>query len=122
MPDLISDAMNGLMNAKRAGKMKISVPTSKFLIEVLEIMKKNNYLKDYENKEGKLIIEMGEFNECKSIRPRSYVKKEEIERFVRRFLPARDFGIIIVSTSKGLMIHKEAQDKHLGGSLIAYVY
>ena len=47
---------------------------------------------------------------------------DEIDKYVRRFLPSRDFGFIIVSTSKGLMTHEEAIEKNIGGSLIAYIF
>ena len=122
MIDLISNVMNCIMNAKRAGNLKISVPSSKLLLSLLKIMKNNNYINNFEAKNGKVIIELGDINECKSIKPRHYVKKDEFEKYIRRFLPARDFGIIIVSTSRGMMIHKEAIEKGIGGSLIAYIF
>jgi len=40
----------------------------------------------------------------------------------KRFLPARDMGILVVSTSEGVMSHHEAAEKNLGGRLLAYVY
>ena len=52
----------------------------------------------------------------------SLMSKEEYEKFEKRYLPAKGFGIIIVSTPKGLMIHKEAISKVTGGKLIAYCY
>jgi len=45
-----------------------------------------------------------------------------MEQYIKRFLPARDIGILIISTSKGLMTHKEAMEKGAGGSLIAYCF
>ena len=50
------------------------------------------------------------------------VSKDEIEKYVKRYLPARNIGIIIISTSEGLMTHTTAIEKKLGGSLIAYIY
>ena len=44
------------------------------------------------------------------------------EKYEKRFLPAKGFGILIVSTPKGLMTHEEARKKKLGGVLIVYVY
>jgi len=46
----------------------------------------------------------------------------EYEKWEKRFLPAFDFGLLIVSTSQGVMTHKEAREKGIGGRLIAYVY
>ena len=50
------------------------------------------------------------------------LKRKRIEKFERRFLPAKDFGIIIMSTDKGMMTNNEAKEKNLGGKLIAFVY
>ena len=64
----------------------------------------------------------GSINKCGVIKPRFSVKKNEYEKFEKRYLPAHGFGIIIVSTPKGLMMHDEAIEKGLGGKLIAYCY
>jgi len=122
--DTISDRLNQIMMAKNAGKKIFEMYSSKFLIKIFEIMKQNGYInyKTKEDKFPKVIVETKSLNECRSIRPRFYVKKEELERYIRRFLPARGFGIIIISTSKGLMTHTEALEKGIGGSLIAYCF
>ena len=115
-----------MMNAKKAGKMNCVVkPVSKFLIEVLNIMKKEGYI-DYKiEKDGKfnaVNVSFIKLNSCRVIKPHYYVKKDGYQKFVERFLPSRHLGIILVSTSKGLMTHKEAIEKNLGGSLIAFCY
>ena len=122
--DTISDRLNQIMMAKNAGKKVFEMYSSKFLIKIFEIMKQNGYInyKAKEDKFPKIIVETKSLNECGSIRPRFYVKKEELERYIRRFLPARGFGIIIISTSKGLMTHTEALEKGIGGCLIAYCF
>ena len=48
--------------------------------------------------------------------------KDNYEKYKRRFLPASGFGIMIVSTTKGMMTHRESEKQNLGGRLIAYVY
>jgi len=126
MQDIIANALNCIMNAKRAGKEFCVVPSSNFLIKLLDIMKKHDYIRRYEEEQTKnsrmVKIEFGKLNECKAIKPRFYVTKKEFDKYIRRFLPARDFGIIIVSTSLGLITHKEAIEKGIGGSLIAYCF
>ena len=122
--DIISDALNQIMNAKKAKKEEILVEhSSVFLLQILEIAKENEYL-DYEidKKNNKLKISIKNLMECKTIKPRYYVKKDEIEKYLRRYLPARGFGIVLVSTSQGLMTHTQAQEKQIGGSLVAYFY
>ena len=120
--DIVSDALNMIMNAKKAGKTELYIIRhSKFLMQVLDIAKKYEYL-DYKIEDKKIKVWMKELSECRVIKPRYNVTVKEIEKYVRRYMPARDFGIIIVSTSSGLLTHKEAEDKNLGGSLIAFFY
>jgi ribosomal protein S8 len=120
--DIVSDIMNNMMNAKKAGKTNIvTTKYSKLLINILDMMKQYGYV-EYTLEEGKLTINLKELNECKSIKPRYTVNKKNFEKYVRRFLPARNFGYVVISTSKGLMTHQEAQESKIGGSLIAYFY
>ena len=69
-----------------------------------------------------LIYLIGKINNCNVIKPRFNVKNDNYEKFEKRFLLAKDFGIIIVSTPKGLMTHIEAKEKGIGGKLILYCY
>jgi small subunit ribosomal protein S8 len=50
------------------------------------------------------------------------LKTDEFEKWEKRFLPARGFGILLISTTKGIMTHEDAKKQHLGGKLLAYVY
>ncbi|MCX8194183.1 MAG: 30S ribosomal protein S8 [Candidatus Pacearchaeota archaeon] len=124
--DWLSSMLNDLVNCKKAGKKETAaVPVSKLMLDVLKIMKENGYIQDYrveEEKFKKVIIKIGKLNKCKAIKPRFFVQKDEFEKYIKRFLPARNLGILIVSTNKGLMTHKEAIEKGIGGSLIAYCY
>lgn len=95
---------------------------SKLLLSVLAIAKLKGYVKDYSIEQGELKVTLGKLNGCNAIKPRFMVKTDEIDKYVLRYLPAKDLGILIVSTSSGLMTHHTAQDKGLGGSLIAYIY
>ena len=90
-------------------------------------MKKNKYIEDFEivddGKSGIYRIKLaGKLNECRAVRPRYKVKKDEFEKFEKRFLPSKDIGILIVTTSEGVLSHKEAIEKKIGGRLLAYVY
>ena len=120
--DIVADALNKLMNAKKAGKTEIVVNKhSKVLGKVLDIAKDSGYL-TYEVDGNKMTIKMEGLNLIKSIKPRYTVKVDDINRYVRRYLPAKNFGFVIVSTNKGLMKHEEAEEQNLGGCLVAYVY
>lgn len=122
MKEIVVNALNCMMNATRAGKTNCTVPSSKLLIAIIEIMKNAGYIETYSKEGGKVTVNMGGIAECKAIKPRFNVTISKYDKYVRRFLPARDFGILIVSTSKGLMTHKEAMEKNTGGSLIAYCF
>ncbi len=123
--DTVADALNMIKNAKKARKEEINVTRiSNLLIEILKIMKQKNAIKKYkiDPKEKSVEITLGEISECKAIKPRFTVQKETIDKYKRRYLPARGMGTIIVSTNKGLMTHEEAEEEGIGGSLIAYFY
>ena len=122
--DIIADALNELMNAKRARKEVVVVDRfSKLLLKVLEIGKNLGYIEDYKTNDTKLEIKFTDkLNQCRVIKPRFNFTKQEINKYLRRYLPARDMGAIIVSTDKGLMTHQNAIEKNIGGALIAYFY
>lgn len=121
----MADALNMMKNAKRARKENVKVKRiSNLLIEILKIMKQKDAIKKYkiDGKEKSVEITLGEFTECKAIKPRFIVDKNQIEKYRRRYLPARNMGIIIISTNKGLMTHEEALEEGIGGSLISFFY
>lgn len=121
--DVISDALNKMLNASRAGKNIVSVKRhSKLLLLALAIAKLRGYVKNYHIEKNILSIEIGKLNFCQAIKPRFVVQVDEIEKYAKRYLPARDIGVIIISTSHGLMTHHTAEEKNLGGALIAYFY
>lgn len=121
--DIVADGLNQIMNAKRSGKAEVEVKRySKLLLSILAIAKLRGYVKNYKIEDNKLKVELGNIHGCKAIKPRFTVQVSEIERYVKRYLPAKNLGALIVSTSQGLMTHQTALDKKIGGSLIAYLY
>ena len=123
--DIVADALNMIRNAVKAKKGTVKVKRiSNLLIEILKIMKQEGAIKKYKinSKDKSIEITIGELSECKSIKPRFSAKKDQIEKYRRRYLPARDLGIMIISTNKGLITHEEAFEEKIGGSLIAYFY
>ena len=61
-------------------------------------------------------------NSCGVIKPRIAVRGRAVERYEARFLPAQDFGILVLSTNQGVMSHAKARELKIGGKLLAYVY
>ena len=128
MTDQVSNALNVMYTSKVSAKKEcIITPMSNFILKILDIMKEGGYIDKYEvindARGGFIKVTMNEnLNKCKSIRPRLPVKVNEIQKYEERFLPAIGFGMLILSTSKGLMTNTEARKNGIGGSLIAYVY
>ncbi len=124
--DIISDALNNIMNNLAVGKTEIRIKKiSKVLINLLEIMKEKghvNFSVEGDEKKPEVVVKIIKLNVCRAIKPRYFVAVSDIEKYLRRFLPSRNFGVLVVSTNKGLMAHKEAEEKNLGGTLIAYFY
>ncbi|MDD5418213.1 MAG: 30S ribosomal protein S8 [Candidatus Nanoarchaeia archaeon] len=126
--DTLADALSQILNAEKVGKSEVNImPVSKIMVNVIKMMKDRGYLGDYEiidNKKGRILKLklVGKINKCGVIKPRFSVKLSTYEKYEKRYLPAKDFGILIVSTPKGLMTHLEAKSKSVGGKLIAYVY
>lgn len=126
--DPLAVTLSNIWNAEKIGKTEcIAKPASKIIKNVLDLMKKNQYIKKYEviddNKGGIIKITLiGKINKCGVIKPRFAIKKTEFEKYEKRFLPAKDFGILIISTPKGIITHNEAKEKKTGGRLLAFVY
>ncbi len=123
--DIVADGLNMIRNAKKAGKEIVNIKRiSNLLIEILKIMKQEKAIKKYkiDAKEKTIEVTIGELSECKSIKPRFTVNKNQIEKYRRRYLLARDVGTMIISTNKGLITHEEANQEKIGGCLIAYFY
>jgi len=123
--DVVADGLNMLRNAALSGKENIKIKIiSNVLIEVLKIMKQEGAVKKYkiDSDEKSLTVTIGDLNECKAIKPRFTCDVSQIEKYRRRYLPAREVGTLILSTNKGLMTYKEALEEGIGGCLIAYFY
>lgn len=128
MNDPLASALSKVMNAEKLGRNTcIIYPTSSMIKKVLTILNENNYVgsfKETEDSKGNhLELNLiGAINKLGAIKPRFSVTKTGFESFEKRFLPAKDFGILIMSTPKGMMTHIEAKQKGYGGKLIAYCY
>jgi len=126
--DTLTNGLTTIINNEMRNKRECVIsPASKLLGRVLRIMQLNGYIGEFEfiddGRQGKFKVQlMGRINKCGSIKPRFPVKVNDFEDWEKKFLPSRNVGILVVSTSKGVVAHKEAGDKNVGGRLIAYVY
>jgi len=125
--DMLADVLSTIKNAEMVGKKECISPASNLVREVLFIMQREGYIGKFEfideGRGGKFRIELkNRINNCNVIKPRYSVKLNEFEKWEKRYLPSKGFGILILTTTTGIMTHEEAKKKKIGGKLLAYVY
>ena len=127
--DPIADLLTRIRNATMVGKHEVRVPASKMKKTVAEQLKKYNYLTDVKVEPGKprdtLVITINKPGENSTINEidrlskpgrRVYVASSDIPRV------KSGRGLILISTSKGVIAGHEAYRRRLGGELILKVY
>ena len=125
---VLNNCLNSIVNAEKRGKRQVMIrPASKVIIKFLTVMMKNGYIGEFElvddRRAGKIVIQLtGRLNKCGVISPRFDVKLADIERWMGNLLPARQFGHIVLTTSYGIMDHREARKKGTGGKVLGYFY
>ena len=122
--DVVADGLNEVMNAKRVGKVELTIKRySKVLLNLFEMMKARGHIDYAVNAEDKIVtVTIIKLNECRAVKPRYYAGVADIDKYLRRFLPSRNFGSLVISTNRGLMDQKNAVANKLGGSVVAYFY
>lgn len=126
--DPLAAALTKILNAERIGKKEVLIkPASKIVKKILVLMNENNYIGSFEEtndgKSGILKVNLlGNLNKCGVIKPRFSTKKNNFEKWEKRYLLAKDFGLLFVSTPQGVCTHTMAKEKGTGGKLLAYCY
>ncbi|WAA09419.1 30S ribosomal protein S8 [Fervidibacillus albus] len=130
MTDPIADLLTRIRNANMVRHESLEVSSSKMKKEIVEILKREGFIRDVEyiedNKQGiiRVFLKYGPNNErvitgLKRIsKPglRVYAKANEVPKVLN------GLGIAIISTSKGLLTDKEARAQKIGGEVIAYIW
>jgi len=132
MSDPIADYLTRIRNAQLARHRVVMIPASKIKKAITEILYDQGYIHKYkvdveDGPQGSISIALKYDQKTKEpiIRKlgriskpgiRQYVGKDDIPRIIN------GLGIAIVSTSKGLMTGKQAEQQNVGGELICYVY
>jgi small subunit ribosomal protein S8 len=117
-----------MMNNEHRNKRScVITPASKLIGHVLRILQQNGYIGAFEfiddGRSGKFIVQLlGRINKISSIKPRYPIQVDSLEIWERKYLPARDLGLLILTTSHGVLTNNDAKAQHVGGSLLAYVY
>jgi len=128
MMDTLSSGLTTIKNNELRNRRECIIsPASKLLGRVLRVMQLNGYIGEFEfvddGRSGKFRVQLlGRINRCGAVRPRSPVGANEFETCEKSFLPSRDVGVLIVSTPQGVISHREAKEKGIGGRILAFVY
>ena len=128
--DPIADMITRIRNAQLRTLNKVSIPNSKFRARILDVLKEEGYISDYKfltdkKNKGSLLVDLKYSNGQPVIKEisrvskpgrRIYTKAESIPK-IRNGL-----GIVIVSTSMGIMSDNDARSKNIGGEIICRVF
>lgn len=124
--DPLAAVLSKILNAEKVGRREVVIkPASKMIKKILTLMNEHNYVGSFEeidDGKGLKVNLLGNLNKCGVIKPRFSTKKNNFEKWEKRYLPAKDFGMIFVSTHLGIMTHNEAKEKNAGGRLLAFCY
>ena len=126
--DTVANGLTSIINNEMRNKQECVIsPASKLLGRVLRVIQLSGYIGEFEfiddGRSGKFKVQLlGRINKCGAIKPRFSVGIAQFETWEKRFLPSRDIGVLVVSTSQGVVSHKKAKKKKIGGRLLAFIY
>jgi small subunit ribosomal protein S8 len=126
--DLLNDALVAIRHADLQGQETVHLtPVSKLVGEVLRLFQEHRYIDGFtylqNGRGGEYEVKLSRrINSCGVIKPRLAVRVRDLERFESRYLPAQDFGLIILSTNRGVVTQVQARELKVGGRLLAYVF
>ena len=129
MTDPIADMLNRIKNAQAVSHSTVEVPFSNFKYEIAKILEKHGFIEKVEKKGRKvkrvIVITLKYRDKTPAIsglkrvsKPgqRIYLDSTQIKRV------KGGYGMAIISTSKGLMIDKEARKQKLGGEVLCEIW
>ena len=130
LSDPIADMLTRIRNASRAGYEKVTMPSSKQKLVILDILETEGFIKNYsqeEKKGGKADVEVSlKYYQSKPvIREIHRISRPSLRHYVKTkdLLPVRNnLGISIISTPQGIMTGREAKKLRLGGELICKLW
>ena len=127
--DQIADLLTRIRNSLMVGKNEIALPTSKLKVAVVEALKKAGYIADFkvieQSPRGVLQVVIAEEGKVPAIHEiekvskpgrHVYVSADEIPKV------KSGRGIVLISTSKGIMTGRDAVKNRLGGEILVRVW
>jgi small subunit ribosomal protein S8 len=130
MSDPLGDMLTRIRNAQRSGKTKVTAPASRLRANVLDVLKREGYIRDWHAEKDEagfeqLEVELKYYEGEPVIREihrvskpgrRVYSKIKELPRFYN------GLGIAILSTPRGVMADHEARAANVGGEVLCRVF
>ena len=124
---LLAQACTAINNANRRNKRQVLIRTiNHTVIQFFKMMQHYQYIDELtvinDRKTRKMVVSLnGKLNKCAAISPNYDLQLGDIEKFKVGVLPARQFGHLILHTSKGMMEHSDAVG-NVGGKVVGYFY
>lgn len=129
MSDPLGDLLSRIRNGQRVGKSKINAPASRLRTNVLEVLKREGYIRDYrmaaENGHGEIEVELKYAEGSPVIQEIARVSRpgrrvySKIKELPRQY---NGLGIFILSTPRGVMSDQEARAANVGGEVLCRVF
>jgi len=123
--DPVADLLTRVRNAAGARHETVSVPASRMKAEVARILRDEGFIAGYETGERDLVLKMKYAGKLPAVSGLRRISKPGLRVYARKSEMPRvlgGLGVVIVSTSSGLMTGREAERKGLGGEVLAYVW
>ena len=130
LTDPIGDMISRIRNAQVRLLNNVKVPSSKFRVKILEILKQEGYISDYKllssaDEKNSLSVDLKYNNGIPVIKEIKRVSKPGRRIYAKATsIPKiqNGLGLAIVSTSKGIMTDDDARNKNVGGEIICRVF
>ena len=129
MTDPIADMLTRIRNANQAKHESVEMPASRLKLEILEVLKNEGYIAEYEKvedgKQGVIKVTLKYVEKERVIKGLKKISKPGLRVYAKaNELPKvlNGLGIAIISTSNGIMTDREARKQKLGGEVIAFVW
>ncbi len=128
--DPISDMLSRIRNAQMRLLNNVEIPSSKFRVQILDVLKKEGYISDYkllskDKNKPSLSVDLKYSNGSPVIKEIKRISKPGRRIYARASsIPKvqNGLGVAIVSTSKGIMSDNEARNQNVGGEIICRVF
>ena len=128
--DPIGDMITRIRNAQMRSLSSVIIPSSKFRVKILDVLKKEGYIAGYKilddsKEKNNLSVDLKYENGSPVIREIKRISKPGRRIYSRADSIPRiqnGLGLAIVSTSKGIMSDNEAKNNNVGGEIICKVF